>query len=179
MTTEPILLPKQARQILAELELIQHGSITAYNSSGGRSSDRDPCPSGESWPPHLKYEALFLEAVEADPERLPALIRMAKTELDEIVRGNREDCKRVKKTDDDLKRDVLRMAGWTPREVANRLAGIVTQGQVIAWRREKHKDVSTGYDPRPEEDKRDRVLRLHRSGVSTRQIATSLDVHQR
>jgi hypothetical protein len=51
-------LESEMRQILAELEMLGHGSVTAWNASGGGQADSRP-PSGESNPPHIEYAERF------------------------------------------------------------------------------------------------------------------------
>lgn len=55
-------LTQRERQVLAELELCSHGTITNYNASGAHSTERDPRPTGESQPPHLTFRKRLLEA---------------------------------------------------------------------------------------------------------------------
>ena len=43
-------LTREARQILAEMELLMHGKTASLNGSG-RGGERNPVPQGESSPP--------------------------------------------------------------------------------------------------------------------------------
>lgn len=53
-----------ARQLLAELELISHGSVQSWNpSGGGRNAERDDRPTGESDPPHLQLRTELAKAL--------------------------------------------------------------------------------------------------------------------
>lgn len=42
-------LEHEFRQVLARMSLIQYGKTQSFNSSGGKSENPDPRPSGESW----------------------------------------------------------------------------------------------------------------------------------
>jgi hypothetical protein len=48
---------RTARQLLAELELISHGSTAAWDSSGGHSAEKPLMPAGEPNPPHIALRA--------------------------------------------------------------------------------------------------------------------------
>lgn len=54
-------IPRHVRQLLAELELISHGSTQSWNSAGGHGDSEQALPYGESNPPHLWLRALYLE----------------------------------------------------------------------------------------------------------------------
>jgi hypothetical protein len=49
---------REARQVLAELELISHGKCASYNSSGAGESTA-VLPQGESRPPHEYWRHRF------------------------------------------------------------------------------------------------------------------------
>lgn len=156
------------RQILAELELLSHGTTQAFNSSG-IAAERDPRPAGESHPPHETFLNHYEQARD-DSER-------------ETVRQAAEDClmqwrghlKALPPRPPDIKGDVRKMRGYTPKEIANRLGGIVTQGQIIGWRAEWGVDVSTGYEKRALDDVRFQARRLReQENLSVRQIAGRL-----
>src|SRR5438045_3354325 len=126
-------------QLLAELELLPHGKVRNYNPSA-RGSERDPRPQGESNPPHIVLRAEYL-AQTSDHGRHTVYLRV----VDELAQW-----KGLARTaplkPPDIEGDVLKMKGWTPKEIAMRLGGIVTQGQIRGWREKAGVDISTGYD---------------------------------
>lgn len=69
------------RHILAQLEMISHGSITAYNSAGGNDSEHPggKRPAGDSCPPHDRYREQYV-AAKTDSAR-SAVIDAAQCEL--------------------------------------------------------------------------------------------------
>jgi hypothetical protein len=75
---------RRMRQLLLELELVSHGTITAYNSSGGSAASVKALPPGESSPPHLRYRTAYNEA--ADDRRRWEVISEARVELESITR---------------------------------------------------------------------------------------------
>lgn len=157
------------RQVLAELELLSHGTTQAFNSSG-IAAERDPRPSGEANPPHLTFRQQWDDAVDDEArERVHA-------EAVGYLLEWRGQLKPAPVRELDLRGDVLRMAGFTPKEIANRLGGIVSQGQVIGWRGDAGLCVSTGYPRVEDEPTRVRALRLWGQGLTASQIALSCGV---
>jgi hypothetical protein len=71
-------MTREARQVLAELELISHGKCASYNSSGAGESTA-VLPQGESRPPHEYWRHQFAAATERE---LPGLVREARKELE-------------------------------------------------------------------------------------------------
>lgn len=58
----PLIADREMRETLARLELISHGSTTAWNPSGGHNTSDQPSPPGEAHPPHLHYRHAWLRA---------------------------------------------------------------------------------------------------------------------
>jgi hypothetical protein len=54
---------REARQLLAELELISHGQTQAWDSSGGHSAEKPLMPAGEPNPPHIALRAQLAAAL--------------------------------------------------------------------------------------------------------------------
>lgn len=75
-------LDREIRQVLAELELISHGTTASYNPGGGHN---DPLyPPGEMLPPHLDYRRRY-QRCWTDYQRRN-VIDAARKELDRIKR---------------------------------------------------------------------------------------------
>ena len=75
---ETVAVVRAARQLLAEMELLAHGGVTAWNSSGRGKAGSKP-PSGESRPPHVEWRERFDGAAVGE---WPALLEEARGELD-------------------------------------------------------------------------------------------------
>jgi hypothetical protein len=73
-------MTRDARQVLAELELISHGKATSWDSSGAGETTA-VLPQGESRPPHEYWRHQFQAATERE---LPGLVREAREELEAI-----------------------------------------------------------------------------------------------
>jgi hypothetical protein len=76
-------LTREARQILAEMELLSYGKVASWNSSGGKGENENPVPQGDSNPLHEFWKFKFLLAHDV---RLPELIDRARDELEAIRR---------------------------------------------------------------------------------------------
>lgn len=71
-------MTREARQVLAELELISHGKTAALNSSGA-GENPNVLPFGESRPPHEYWRGRFNDA--STDYELADLVRQARDEL--------------------------------------------------------------------------------------------------
>lgn len=107
---------RQMRQVLAELELISHGTTSTWGASGG-DADRDPRPrGGDLHPPHDTHRAHYAAAL-TDTDRDHA-IREARAELHAIrVRQAREVREESPAEFDTRARRAL-ADGWTVEQVA-------------------------------------------------------------
>lgn len=109
-------LRHQMREVLAQLELVSHGTITNYNPSGGGGESEQALPAGGSGAEHLKWRRLF-ERATSDKERR-TLIDQAWQELEQL-RGRVE---RPVPTGETLEQRNSRIVkdgeGYTVREVA-------------------------------------------------------------
>lgn len=167
-------LPQPARQVLAELELVSHGSTQAWNSSGQHGESQAVLPHGESRPPHLHWRAQF-EA--ATPEQIPALVRQAREELDALTKS------KPTTASTDIDAVVIEDGeGWEPEPVGHRYG--LTAAHVRRIRTRADRDPETGQvttdagttSVTPAE-RRVRARELHAKGLTLRQIAMHLRVH--
>jgi hypothetical protein len=78
-----VLITREFRQILAELEMISHGTTAKIGYTTAHGNDRE-LPPGESNPPHLRYRALWDQQI--TPEGKDKVLRAAKHELDTLRR---------------------------------------------------------------------------------------------
>jgi hypothetical protein len=78
-------LTREARQILAEMELLSYGKVASWNSSGGKGENENPVPQGDSNPLHEQWGQRFRAAYGSDAALLP-LVVAAREELDAIRR---------------------------------------------------------------------------------------------
>jgi hypothetical protein len=53
---------REARTLIAQVELISHGSVQAWDSSGGHSAEKPLLPAGEPNPPHIALRAQLAQA---------------------------------------------------------------------------------------------------------------------
>jgi hypothetical protein len=75
-------LTREARQILAEMELLMHGKTASLNSSG-RGGERNPVPQGEAHPPAEYWLARFRGA---SFDEISSVLHAARAELERIKR---------------------------------------------------------------------------------------------
>jgi DNA invertase Pin-like site-specific DNA recombinase len=173
----PPPIPKAVRQLLAELELLSHGSTTAWNPTGGTGDDV-VVPFGESDPPHLRLRARYL-AQTADAGRARVVEEMRVT-----LRGHRgvsvdrsvvvgesreaEDARILQTGEDFSAEEVARRFNCTPTRVRRlRLAD--------------GRDVERGRRSAPAApvaDAAGQALRMKANGMSERQIALVLGQHR-
>lgn len=76
-------LTREARQVLAEMELLSYGKAASWNSSGGKGEKENPVPQGDSNPLHEIWRDLFARV---DDEHLEIQVSIARHELDAIKR---------------------------------------------------------------------------------------------
>jgi len=76
-------LTREARQVLAEMELLSYGKAASWNSSGGKGENENPVPQGDAHPIHEAWTLIFASCAEHD---LGDLIRRARDELVSIRR---------------------------------------------------------------------------------------------
>jgi hypothetical protein len=76
-------LTREARQILAEMELLSYGKVASWNSSGGKGENENPVPQGDSNPLHEFWRDLFTLVSD---EQLHAHVANARKELEAIRR---------------------------------------------------------------------------------------------
>jgi hypothetical protein len=80
-------LTREARQVLAEMELLSYGKAASWNSSGGKGEKENPVPQGDSNPLHEIWSVTFRTA---DDDQMPGLVNLARLELDAIKRRDLE-----------------------------------------------------------------------------------------
>lgn len=176
----PLELPREARQVLLDLETCSNGSVQAWNTSGGARGEKDHAlPPGDPNPPHL----IWRRRMEAStPEKLPGLIGEARLELEQIRGYGRAAAPRPKgESRAEWEARLIREGeGFEARDVANRFRCGVQD--VTRIRAREGRDPSTGKAVRlvegSVEARRERVVQMHRGGASTRQIARLVGVSQ-
>lgn len=113
-------IPTAVRLLLAELELLSHGSTASWNSAGGHDADETvTAPFGESHPPHLELRAEYVRA-DTDAGRARVVARMHAVLREH--RGVGVDRSRVvgEARQDETTRILREGEGFTPGEVALR-----------------------------------------------------------
>lgn len=76
-------LTREARQVLAEMELISYGKVSSWNSSGGKGEKENPVPQGDANPLHEIWRDRFERCKPLD---LAYEVILAREELDAIRR---------------------------------------------------------------------------------------------
>lgn len=161
------MLPVEARQILAKLETLSHGTITGYNKSGGAKSSEHPGgnrPSGDSYPPHIHFR---LE-MEARPHDIPRLIEQA-TEVWKNVTG-RDTVKVKRETKTDAELVIEDGKGFTPYEVSLKFRCSETTIRRIRFAAGLDTENGEPHREVPEPDRLTEAIRLRKQGASYRTI---------
>lgn len=170
------------RDVLLQLALCAAGRTAAYDSSGGGTPDyvlvddngRGKLGAGDA--PHLHYAAEWDAAT--DDEQRAAVLDEAKKTLDGIRRSS-ADPTVIEPKDARDRRIVKEGAGWPAREVAISMrCGIKDVWQA---REAAGVDVEFGEKKRngrelSREELNAEILRLHRRGMSGREIADALNI---
>lgn len=161
-------IPREFRQILAELELLSHGKTQTWNKTA-HGTDRDPKPQGESRPPHLEYRDRY-ERARDDLGRDHVRSEARKT-LNEWKGTTATKTKQAKQEPAHLRRqEILKKGeGWDASDVARVYRTSVRE--IIDIRKDAARDPSTGRVPPAEEDATDQARRLKDNGLNVRQIA--------
>lgn len=108
------------RQVLAELEMLPHGTITNYHSSGGGEADTRE-PTGESSPPHLLWKREWeIAERRGDKNRLHEVHRLATADLDSYRRSTGTGLQAgAVETELEFEDRIIRIGkGWTVEQVA-------------------------------------------------------------
>jgi hypothetical protein len=170
-------LTREARQILAEMELLSYGKCASWNSSGGKGENENPVPQGDSNPLADEWHQKFAEA---HPAELATLVWLAQGELDAIRR--RDPATPVPEEGRDAweERLIDEGEGHEAKVVATSFGTSVAV--VTKLRKKYQRDPNLGlhlsHEDLPPEGKKKRAAELHANGVSTRQIAQLVGVHQ-
>jgi len=166
-------------QVLAELSILPHGTITAYNPTGGHSDVPMGCPPGERWPPYDRWLAEYKRAGD-DERRLTVVLTGIRAELKEWRPPPREPVKG--ETQAELNARIVKDGeGWEVEKVAAALK--VTPKMVRKARRD------VGVDPEwgkrrtradivivPERRAEIERLRLPPNNLTLRQISGKLGI---
>lgn len=160
------MMTKEFRQILAQLELLSHGSTQSWNKTA-QAADRDQRPGGEAFPPHEQFRIDWYCAT-SDEARVDVL-EAARRYLKEW-KGQKVKKPTATRSQADIDAEMRSYAGWTPREIARRTGNVITEGMVMTWRKGHTVDPSTGYEVKPI-DKRSKVVQLHHGGMAQAEIA--------
>lgn len=119
-------MERNIRQVLAELELISHGTTASWNPAGGTDSDRDPRPrGGELDPPHDRYRRRYLNAT-TDTERANVL-HAARAELAAITRRQAREVREETAAEFDARAREKLAEGWTVQQVADHMRATPTR----------------------------------------------------
>lgn len=169
------IIPQHVRLLLAELELISHGSTQSWNSAGGAHGDNTAVlPYGESNPPHVYFRDLYLtQTTDEGRQRVVGKICGALRE----ARGHIDRSHVVGETrEQEDTRIISQGEGFTADEVAHRFnctPSRVRRARLAAGRSQ--------HDGKPTQgsltvtDGRIEALRMKEQGMSVRAIAMVLN----
>jgi DNA-directed RNA polymerase specialized sigma24 family protein len=165
-------LPLEMRQVLAELELLSHGSTQSFAAAPGAGSDKSyGRPPGDEHPPHLHWRNQWKRA--SDEDRRSEVLRHAKADLAAHRKGDMSRVQVMVESRDELEKRVVREGkGWSVQETA--LHCRVTPTFVRKARLRAAADAAV--DAQDElatvpVDKRERCLHLAAGGHTERGIA--------
>jgi hypothetical protein len=108
---------REARNLIAAVELISHGTTAAWDSNGGHSSERPLMPPGELHPPHLMLRVELARA-------------LTQTQVDRVAQKARE---------------ALQAVRYTPRNPAVLMYGTVEWREAIGLDSRKVEEVARAY----------------------------------
>lgn len=169
------MLPREARQVLAELELLSHGKGAALNSSGRGGDDPSRPPHGEANPPHLIWRER-MERCETD--KVLTLVAEARLELEQTRGfGKAAEPKPVGETQEQWEARLIADGnGWDASTVAKSFRCLVRD--VVKVRVRHDRDPSTGRLNPAISDRDAKILRMHANGRQQREIARFMAINQ-
>jgi hypothetical protein len=187
-------LDREMHQVLAELEMVSNGRITAYNSAGGGDNDETVLPpTGDDSPSHLHWARRYgppfhtctpdcehRERSAADDGERQAVLDEARADLQKTRRGEH---RAVADLDDPetARVDLLKSTrGWKPEDVERHHFSHPPARLVRRNRQAAGLNVETGEELANSEgaDVRRRVAELEEAGWTERGIAMKLKIHK-
>lgn len=173
--TEERVMNQQMRQVLAELELVSHGSTQSWNSDGRGGLER-LFPPGELFPPHVHYRHLWDRATSDDGRA--GVYREARAALKEITRRDPTKPKGLGEREIML-RNVLDHSGSSAAEIAMHYRYSVRQVRTIMMQEGRNPD-SGVIDPdlTPGGSQEAWAALLKDRGLSQEQIAERMSISQ-
>ena len=182
-------LDQQIRSILAQMEMLAHGTITNYSPTGGGGVPDSKPPTGDGKPPHEHWRKRWERAVYDDLEEehreattitrhRQRVIEKAQADLDGYRK--RAEGKIIGETEGELEARIVREGeGWTVEQVAQHCRCTPTFARKA--RLKAGRSVVTGKAPKDmaidrDDDLRSRALKLKREGVSGRGIRLILGI---
>jgi DNA invertase Pin-like site-specific DNA recombinase len=167
-------------KVLLRMEMLSFGATQAWNASGGHSGEPDDRMVSmilrAEDPPHITYRIRFNAAVSEDSRK--TIYKEAKDELNAWVKRDDKTRGTLKSFDEVIIEDGK---GWEPEMVARRYPGL-TARRVRSIRKNKKLDTETGKEMQTavldHAERPDRARDMRARGMSTRQIADAIGVHQ-
>lgn len=163
-----MIVSQQIRQVLAELELISHGT-TANWAPTGHASEGAAMPPGESQPPHLYWRGQWLRAVDEEDER--RVLAGARRELASLRK--RSEVKVKMETEEELEARIVREGRGEPVTTVA-MAMRCTSTFVRKARLKAGMSVTTGKAPKGiaigTVDQREHAEHMAENGATERQI---------
>lgn len=178
----------QMRSILAQLEMLPHGTITNYSPTGGGHGADTKLPTGELRPPHEHWRRRWDLAVERDEETEQRESAPVTTQRKRVIEKAQADLASYRKrteglvvgeTEQELKRRVVKEGdGWTVEQTAAHCRCTAT----FVRRARLQEGVSVESGKRPDglsidsTDELERARQYAANGLTERQIAMLTDL---
>lgn len=165
-------LSLEIRQVLAELELLSHGSTQSFAAAPGAGSDKSyGRPPGDEHPPHLHWREQWERA--SDEDRRSEVLRLARSDLAAHRKGDMSRVAVTVESREELEKRVVREGkGWTAKETALHCRVTPTFVRKARLKAATDAAVEAREEPAPvAADKRERCLHLAVTGHTERGIA--------
>jgi len=133
-------LTRDARQVLAEMELLSYGKAATIGGSTRGGDDRHPVPQGDARPLHDQWRAVFLRCAAHD---LAELVREARRDMESVRR--RDPATLVEPADDRDAWEVRLIEEGEGHEARDVAVAFSTSVQVVEKLRRKFKRDYLGY----------------------------------
>ena len=160
------------RQVLLSMQMLQYGKVQSFDSSGGKSENPDPRPSGESKPMHDYWaERWLLEPVSGRGALLSDAREALRSWKVRVAPADTDGS-----TEDDW---ILEKEGHSAEQVA--LFFKTTVSRVRKVRLDDDRDAEFGQKVQalvPSASKEERVVLLTERGLSSREVALQVGLHK-
>lgn len=178
-------LDNAMRRVLTQLALVSHGTTTSISPTAGshtsttRPGQAHPLPAGCNGAEHLYWHRVYV--AQTSNRRRQQVLENAQQDLEHLTRRTHHPEQHTETRDETIRRMLRETEGWSPEDIEHS-AWRIPARQVRRHRVTDGRNAETGKptvvthatDLEPAQ----RARELRSQGVSTRQIAHRLSVHQ-